>query len=405
MCAACVAFVRKGNLKAFLASSNGKILPIGHNRVRNLPKGVRIAQFRYDYFMANDVFPNATEADIDLMHELLKKGHIRHKYAVRVQAVLNRASRIPTTEIAANLHIDMVTVSRFIHRFNSGGLQSLLTDKTRKPGKAPVPVKIKNEISRIVCKEKPRNATHWSTRAIAARVGISHNAVAAILHERNLKPHLVERFQFSTDPEFEEKLDDVVGLYLDPPENAVVFCIDEKTQIQALERSQPILPILPGVPERQTHDYFRHGTTTLFAALNVVTGKVIGSCQGSHKAADYIDFLKLLDRKAPKGKSLHVIVDNLSAHKTKEVNEYIESKNGRFVIHFTPTHSSWLNLVERWFAEITNKRIRRGSWTTIRELEKAILDFIHVWNESKRRFVWTKTASEIIDSIERAKNV
>ena len=337
------------------------------------------------------------------MKTVLKKGHIKHKYAVRVQAVLNRASRMATKDVAEQLHIDMVTVSRFVRRFNEGGTAALLSDKTRKPGKAPIPVEMKNEISRIVCQEKPKDATHWTTRALAARVGISHNTVAAILRERDLKPHLVKRFQFSNDPEFEEKLADVVGLYLDPPENSVVFCIDEKTQIQALERSQPILPILPGVPERQTHDYYRHGTTTLYAALDVLTGKVIGSCKESHKSVDYISFLKLVHRKAPRGKTLHVIVDNQSAHKTTAVHDYLESKNGRFVIHYTPTHSSWLNLVERWFAEITNKRIRRGSWTGIRELERAILDYIHEWNKSKRRFVWTKTHDEIASAIDKAK--
>ena len=353
--------------------------------------------------MARDVFPDISQADIELLELVLKKGHIRHKYAVRVQAVLNRAARIPSKDVAALLHIDIVTVSRFVRRFNEGGVEALLSDKTRKPGKAPVPVEVKNELSRIVCQEKPRDATHWTTRALGKRVGISHNAVAQILRERDLKPHLVKRFQFSNDPEFEKKLDDVVGLYLAPPENSVVFCIDEKTQIQALERSQPILPILPGVPERQTHDYYRHGTTTLYAALDVLTGKVIGACKSSHKAADYIAFLKLVHRKAPRGKTLHVIVDNQSAHKTKAVTDYIESMNGRFQIHYTPTHSSWLNLVERWFAEITSKRIRRGSWTAVRELERAILEYIHEWNKTKRRFVWTKTSKEIKTAIEKAK--
>ena len=354
--------------------------------------------------MAREVLPDVSEADIEFMKAVLKKGHIRHKYAVRMQAVLNRASGVATKEIAAQLHIDMVTVSRFVRRFSEGGTEALLSDKTRKPGKAPVPVEIKNEISRIVCQEKPKDATHWSTRALADRIGISHNAVAEILRERDLKPHLVKKFRLSNDPQFEEKLVDVVGLYLNPPENSVVFCIDEKTQIQALERSQPILPILPGVPERQTHDYYRHGTTTLYAALDVLTGKVIGSCKGSHKSEDYIVFLKLVHRKAPRKKTLHIIVDNQSAHKTKAVNEYIESLPGRFVIHYTPTHASWLNLVERWFAEITSKRIRRGSWTGVRELERAILEYIHGWNKSKRRFVWTKTSDEIIDAIKKAKS-
>ncbi len=339
-----------------------------------------------------------------MMEQLLKQGTIQHKYAQRVQVVLNRARGASTTDISRFVGIDPVTVSRYVKRFNEGGVHALLTDKTRKPGKTPVSVGVKNEITRIVCQETPKHATHWSTRELAKRVGISHNAVSEILRERNLKPHLVKGFQLSKDPEFSQKLEDVVGLYLEPPENSIVLCVDEKSQIQALERSQPILPILPGVPERQTHDYYRHGTTALFAALNVLTGQVIGDCTDTHKGEDFMAFLKLIDRKTPKGKVLHIIADNYSAHKTKQVKEYVASKDGRFSIHVIPTHSSWLNLVERFFAEITTKRIRRGSWTGKKQLEKAILDYIHDWNQSKRRFVWTKTAEEITASIEKAKS-
>ena len=348
--------------------------------------------------------PETTDSDMELMERLLKQGQIQHKFAQRVQVVLNRARGKSTGDIAEFFGIDPVTVSRYVKRFNEGGVHALLTDKTRKPGKVPISTEVKNEITRIVCQEKPKNATHWSTRELAKRVGISHNAVSQILRERDLKPHQIKRFQLSTDPQFSEKLDDVVGLYLEPPENSIVFSVDEKSQIQALERTQPILPLRAGVPERQTHDYYRHGTTTLYAALDVLTGKVIGDCNDTHKGEDFIAFLRLIDRRTPKSKILHIIVDNYSAHKTKQVKEYLASKNGRFVLHFIPTHSSWLNLVERFFAEITNKRIRRGSWAAKKQLEKAILDFIHEWNESKRRFVWTKTAGEIKDSIEKARS-
>ena len=197
----------------------------------------------------------------------------------------------------------------------------------------------------------------------------------------------------------------MAGLYLDTPENSIVFCVDEKTQIQALERTQPILPLRPGVPERQTHDYERHGTTTLFAALNVASGKVIGKCKKSHKAEDYVDFLKELDRKAPKKKTLHIIADNYSSHKAPVVKEYLEKKSGRFVEHFIPTYSSWLNMIERWFAEITNKRIRRESWSSLKELEEAITDYIIAWNESGRRFSWTKNFDTIKASVEKAKEL
>jgi transposase len=227
--------------------------------------------------------------------------------------------------------------------------------------------------------------------------------VNRILRERGIKPHLVKRFQFSNDKEFESKLKDVVGLYLDPPDNAIVLSVDEKTQIQALERTQPILPMLPGVPERQTVDYERHGTTTLFAALDVLSGNVIGECKDAHKAEDYIAFLKKVDKSCTKGMVLHIVADNYATHKTKEVNKYIESTNGRFVTHFTPTHSSWLNLIERWFAEITNKRIRRESWDSTTQLKKAIKDYIETWNASGRAFKWVKKADDILAKIQTAK--
>jgi transposase len=353
--------------------------------------------------MGREILPATTGEDIEFMESVLAAGDIKHKYAVRVQAVLGRARNQATTDIAAVLGIDIMTVSRYVKRFNEGGVESLLRDKTRKPGKAPIGEEVKNELCRIVCNEKPEGATHWSTRELGKRVGISRSAVSVILRERGLKPHLVKRFQFSTDPDFEKKLEDVVGLYLDPPENSIVFCVDEKSQIQALERSQPILPLLPGVPERQTHDYYRHGTTTLFAALNVASGSVIGDCRDSHKATDYISFLKRVDRHSPRGRILHIVVDNYSAHKTPEVREYLDSKNGRFVEHFIPTHSSWLNLVERWFGEITNKAIRRGSWSGVAELEKAITDFVKHWNKSGRRFTWTKSSDQIKVNIKSAR--
>jgi transposase len=353
--------------------------------------------------MGREIFPNTTDADISFMDTILAVGNIQHKYAIRLQAVLSRARKRSTNDTAAILGINIVTVSKYVHRFNEGGVESLLRDKTRLPGKKPIPVEVKNELSRIVCNEKPENATHWSSRELAKRLGIGHASVSTILRERGLKPHLVKSFQFSTDPDFEKKLEDVVGLYLNPPENSIVLCVDEKSQIQALERSQPILPLLPGVPERQTHDYYRHGTTTLFAALNVISGKVIGDCRNQHKAADYISFLKMVHNKCPKGKVLHIVADNYSAHKTPEVREYLDSMNGRFVEHFIPTHSSWLNLVERWFGEITNKRIRRDSWSGVKELEKAIGEYIKRWNKSGRKFKWVKSAEQINSSIAKAR--
>jgi transposase len=352
--------------------------------------------------MAQEIKAEVTEKELRLMETLLAAGQIKHKYAVRLQTVVNRAKGRSTSGTAEFLGININTVCKHVRRYNEGGIEALLKDKSRKPGTAPIPEAVKEELIQFVCKQKPENATHWSTRDLSKKFGISHTAVNTILRERGIKPHLVKKFQFSTDKEFERKLKEVVGLYLDPPENAIVFCVDEKSQIQALERTQPILPMRPGIPERQTHDYERHGTTTLFAALNVASGKVIGNCKQSHKAEDYVAFLKLLDRKAPKGKALHIIADNYAAHKAPVVKEYLEGKQERFVVHYTPTYSSWLNLIERWFAEITNKRIRRESWTSLKELENAIVDYIISWNKSGRKFCWTKTFTHIKNSIAMA---
>ena len=338
------------------------------------------------------------------METLLAAGHIEHKYAVRLQAVVNRVKGVPTNTIASVLGINLNSVSNYVKRYNEGGVESLLHDKTRKPGKAPIQTALKNRLATFVCQEKPKDGTHWSTRELSIQFGISHTAVNTILNEYGIKPHLVKKFQFSTDKEFESKLADVVGLYLNPPENSIVFCVDEKSQIQALERTQPILPLRPGIPEGQTHDYYRHGTTTLFAALNVASGKVIGKCRKSHKTEDYVEFLKILDRKAPKKKVLHIIADNYSSHKAPAVKEYLKGKEKRFVEHFIPTYSSWLNMIERWFAELTNKRIRRESWGSLKDLEEAITDYIISWNESRRRFCWTKTFEEITNSIEKVKS-
>jgi transposase len=303
--------------------------------------------------MSREVLPCLNAEDKDLMEKILAAGTIRHKFAVRLQAVLHRANGKGTNDIAGFLGIHPMTVSLYVKRYNTGGLDALIRDKTRKPGKPPVSEEKKREICRIACSEKPKDETHWSTRTLGKRVGVGHDAVNRILRERDIKPHLVKSFQFSNDPDFESKLADVVGLYLNPPADAIILCVDEKSQIQALERTQPILPLLPHVPERQTVDYERHGTTTLFAALDVLTGNVTGECKSTHKAEDYIEFLKTVNKSCEKRKVLHIIADNYSTHKTKDVKAYLESIPGRFVTHFIPTHSSWLNLIERWFASET----------------------------------------------------
>jgi len=348
--------------------------------------------------------PELNSEDKDLMEKLLSAGQIKHKCALRLQTILLRARGKGTGEISEFLGIHKATVSLYINRYNNYGIDALLNEKTRKPGKEPVSQKIKNKIIHLVCNEKPKDETHWSCRSLAERVGISHTSVNTILQEYGLKPHKVSKRNYSNDPNFEAKLEDVVGLYMNPPKNSIILCVDEKSQIQALERSQPVLPIIRNVPERQTVDYLRHGTTTLFAALDLLTGNVIGECRERHTSDDYICFLKKIDKACAKKKVLHIVTDNLSAHKTKAVYEYLESVPKRFVIHFIPTHSSWLNLVERWFAEITNKRIRRGSFESAHQLIKAINNYIKTWNKSGKTFSWTKTSGEIISKINKAKS-
>ncbi|WP_461257393.1 IS630 family transposase [Treponema sp. R80B11-R83G3] len=348
--------------------------------------------------------PQINKEDKLLMQRLLSTGHLEQKFAQRLQTVLLREKGKGTGEIAEFLGMNRATVSSYINRYNAYGINALLNDKTRKPGKEPVSQEIKNEICRLACNEKPKDETHWSSRTLAKRVGISHTKASQVLQEYGLKPHITAKRNYSNDPDFKAKLTDVVGLYLKPPKNAIIWCVDEKTQIQALERTQPVLPIIRNVPERQTVDYERHGTTTLFAALDYLSGRVIGECKGFHSSEDYINFLKKIDKGCPPRKVLHIVTDNLSAHKTKEVYKYLESRPGRFVLHFIPTHSSWLNLVERWFSEITNKRIRRGNFESVPQLIRAIKDYIRTWNKSGRSFTWTKKPSEILAKIEKAKS-
>ena len=348
--------------------------------------------------------PELNDEDKDLMEKLLAAGHIEYKYAVRLQTILLRAKGKRSAEISEFLGIHTSTVSLYINRYNTYGIDSLLQDKTRKPGKEPISQEIKDEICRLVCNEKPAGETHWSCRTLAKRLGIGHTSVNRILQELGLRPHCVKGRTYSNDPDFEKKLKDVVGLYLKPPKNAIVWCVDEKTQIQALERSQPILPIIRNVPERQSKDYIRHGTTTLFAALNYLNGKIIGECTPTHNAQDYIRFLKKIDKASAPKKELHIITDNVSTHKSKDVITYLASKPGRFVQHFIPTYSSWLNLVERWFAELTNKNIRRGSFESTDELIQSIKEYIKNWNKSNRSYEWTKKPNVIMRKIKKAQS-
>jgi transposase len=353
--------------------------------------------------MKTETYPVITEEELAVLRTLVDSGKLPSKFAIRLLAILNRAAGKTLESISESLAVSLSSVIRYVQRFNSDGLESLLKDKTRKPGKTPVSVETKNKLCAIACNEKPKDAAHWSVRSLAKRVGVGKSTANSILRERGIKPRLAETFRFSADEAFEEKLKDVVGLYMNPPDNAIALCVDEKPQTQALERTQPLPPLRENMPARQSSDYERHGTTALFAALNVLSGEVIGACKEHHKAEDYIEFLKTVDKKCETGKVLHIIADNYSTHKTKEVKAYIESVPGRFQMHFTPTHSSWLNMAERWFAETTNKRIRRESWGSDKELVKAIQEYIKSWNKDGKPFKWTNSADEIIGSVKKAK--
>jgi transposase len=237
---------------------------------------------------------------------------------------------------------------------------------------------------------------------LASRLSVSRTIVHRVWKRHDIQPHRVQRFKLSNDPHFEEKVRDVVGLYLNPPERALVLCVDEKSQIQALDRTAPILPLRPGLPERQTHDYKRHGTTTLFAAFNILNGKVIGTCQDRHRSREFIRFLNHLEKELPTDQQVHLIMDNYCTHKSTKVRQWLKpKKRNRFHFHFTPTSSSWLNLVERWFGELTTKKLQRGTHRSVRDLNKDIRTWIQTWNDDPRPYVWTKTADQILESIAR----
>src|SRR5215218_9776521 len=318
--------------------------------------------------------------------------------ALRARIVLESAAGAPNTEVAERLGVTVQTVGKWRRRFVERRLAGLLDEP--RPGQ---PRKITDEhvedvIVRTLETKPPDGGTHWSTRKMAAATGLNQTAVSKIWRAFGLQPHRVEQFKLSTDPLFIEKVRDVVGVYLDPPERAVVLCVDEKSQIQALDRTAPILPLLAGVPERRTHDYKRAGTSTLFAALDIATGQIIGSLHQRHRAVEFKKFLGRLDREVPDELEVHLILDNYATHKTPAIQKWL-ARHPRFVLHFTPTSASWLNLVERWFAELTQRKLRRGTHRSVRALNADIRAWIETWNDDPRPFVWTKTADQILASI------
>ena len=317
--------------------------------------------------------------------------------ALRARIVLTAAEGLSSSEVARRLGVQFGTVSKWRNRFAQQRLDGLVDEP--RPGQ---PRKITDaQVEEVIVKtleSTPENATHWSTRSMAREVGLTQSAVHRIWRAFGLQPHRQETWKLSKDPQFIDKVRDVVGLYLNPPERAVVLCVDEKSQIQALDRTAPIFPMLPGTPERATHDYKRSGTSSLYAALDITTGQVIGSLHSRHRAIEFKKFLQTLDREVPSQLEVHLVLDNASTHKTPAIQKWLAG-HPRFVVHFTPTSSSWLNLVERWFAELTTKKLRRGAHRSVRDLNADIRAWIETWNNNPRPYVWTKTADQILESI------
>jgi len=327
----------------------------------------------------------------------------RHKtsqaLALRARIILACAEENTKNAVARRCRVYRNTVTKWHGRFVERGLDGLLDEPRpgapRKHGDA--------EIERLLAttlNERPAEATHWSTRLLARKLGVSQSTVSRVWRAFGLQPHRSETFKLSTDPLFVEKVRDIVGLYLNPPTKAMVLCVDEKSQIQALDRTQPLLPLAPGIPERRTHDYVRHGTTTLFAALDLATGKVIGELHRRHRGKEFLTFLRTIDTNVPATLDVHLVMDNYGTHKTPAVRGWL-ARHPRFKVHFTPTSSSWLNLVERWFATLSERQIKRGTHRSTIELERAIRQYMDTHNKDPKPFTWVKTADEILNSVAR----
>lgn len=338
-----------------------------------------------------------TEEQKEELSRWTRRATTAQALALRARVILACVQGGDDFEVAERAGVAAGTVGKWRRRFVAKGMDGLLDEP--RPG---APRKISDaEIERVIAKTletKPRATTHWSTRSMAREVGMSQSAISRIWRTFELQPHRATTFKLSTDPLFIEKVRDVVGLYLSPPDRALVLCVDEKSSIQALDRTQPLLPMRVGHPEARSHDYVRYGTTSLFAALDVKTGRVIGQCHRRHRALEFRKFLDTIDVSVPENLDVHLVLDNSSTHKTPAIKRWLV-KRPRYHVHFTPTSSSWLNLVERWFAELTQKQIKRGVHRSTQELERAIRNYIDVGNELPKPFVWTKTADEIFEKL------
>jgi transposase len=340
-----------------------------------------------------------TEEERDRLESLAHRARSQALLARRARVVLACAEGLDNKAVAKRLRCSLGMVGKWRSRFLEARLEGLYDEP--RPG---APRKVSDDqVERVVIQtleSTPRGQTHWSTRGLAKVSGLSRMTISRIWHAFGLQPHRAGTFKLSPDPQLIEKVRDIVGLYMNPPEHALVFCVDEKSQIQALDRTQPLLPLRPGQVERGTHDYKRHGTTSLFAALELKTSRVIGQLHRRHRSREFRRFLDAIEAQVPAELEVHLIADNYGTHKTAVIRKWF-AKRPRFHVHFTPTYGSWINLVERWFAELTNKRIRRGVFRSVKELESAIREFIDVHNEEPKPFVWTRTADQILDSIAR----
>jgi len=332
------------------------------------------------------------------LERLTRSSTVPAGMAARARIVLLAADATPNHQIAERVGVSRPTVNKWRSRYADRGLAGL-ADEPR-PGPARTVDQRKIITATLTPPPKSLGVTHWSSRLLAQRLSMSHVTVAEAWKQFGVKPWRAETFKFSTDPELEAKVTDVVGLYLAPPERAVVLCVDEKSQIQALDRTAPVLPMLPGVPARASHDYKRAGTSSLYAALDLASGQVIGALHARHRAIEFKKFLVTIDRAVPADLDVHVVLDNASTHKTPVIKRWLVA-HPRFVLHFTPTSASWLNLVERWFGELTTKKLQRGTHRSVRELNADIRAWIQTWNDNPRPYVWTKTAEQILDSIAR----
>jgi transposase len=342
-----------------------------------------------------------SDEDRNTLEKLRRSRTLPARLVSRARIVLHAADGMQNTDIAEKLRIDVTVVSRWRRRFAEEGIEGIAKERGRR---GPKPTRRQRHAKRILeatLQETPANATHWSVRTLAGKLRISPSMVHRVWRAHNIQPHRNDTFKLSNDPKFVDKLIDVVGLYLRPPEHAMVFCVDEKSQIQALDRTQPGLPMRPGRCGTLTHDYKRYGTTTLFAALEMAEGRLIGKCMQRHRHQEWIKFLKLIDANTPKAYEVHLIADNYCTHKHKKVKAWL-AKHPRFHMHFISTSSSWLNLVERWFREITTKRLRRSAFRSVQALEDAIYTFIEAHNANPQPFVWTADLKDILPKLARA---